>query len=98
MKSQNISSLAMNFRKSLEVPGDKPVMYEEDVIFDAQEFNRILLASVRVSGTQANKIEVRTIDEQKRVAELVTNKQIKEMIYNEEQGKNATEGVRTRSS
>ena len=56
MDPQNISSLAMNFRQSLEYPGDKPVVDEEYVSFDTQEFNRIVVASVQVSETQSNKI------------------------------------------
>ena len=54
MESQNISSLAMNFRQSLEDPGDTPVVDEEDVIFNTQDFNSIIVASVQVSGTQEN--------------------------------------------
>ena len=46
----------MNFRQSLEYPGDKPVVDEEYVSFDTQEFNRIVVASVQVSETQSNKI------------------------------------------
>ena len=82
MESQIISSLAMNFRQSLEDPGDTLVVDEEDVIFNTQEFNRRIMDSVQVSGTQENKIEGSTIDEQRRIAELVTNKQITEMIHN----------------
>ena len=52
----------MNFRQSLKDPGDTLVVDEEDVIFNAQEFNRRIVASVRVSGTQANYIEGNTID------------------------------------
>ena len=62
MESRNISSLAMNFRQSLEDPGDTPVVDEENVIFDTQDFNRRIVDSVQVSGTQANKIERRTIN------------------------------------
>ena len=62
MESQNISSLTMNFRQSLEDPGYTQVMDEEVVIFNTQEVNSIIVASVRVSGTQANDIEGRTID------------------------------------
>ena len=51
------------------------------------------MASVRVSGTPANEIEGSTIDGQKRVAGLVTNERIAEMIHNKKQGKNVTEGV-----
>ena len=54
MESRNISSLAINFRKSLEDPGDTSVVDEEYVIFNTQEFNRIIVDSVRVLGTQAN--------------------------------------------
>ena len=93
MESRNISSLAMNFRQSLEDPGDTPVFEEEDFIFDTQEFNMRIVASVRVSGTQANEIEVSTVDEQRRVAEFVTNNRMEEMIHNEKQGKNVTEDV-----
>ena len=53
----------MNFRQSLEDPGDTPVLDEEKVIFGTQELNRRIVASVRVSETQANKIEGTTIDE-----------------------------------
>ena len=42
----------MNFRQSLEDPRDTPVMDEEDVIFVTQEFNRRIVASFIVSGTQ----------------------------------------------
>ena len=48
---------------------------------------------MRVSGTQANEIDWSTIDKQRRVEELVTNKKIAEMIHNEKQGKNVIEGV-----
>ena len=51
------------------------------------------MASVQVSGTQANDIEGSTIYKQRHVAELVTNKQIAEMIHNEKQVNNVTEGV-----
>ena len=34
MESRNISSLAMNFRQSLEYTWDTPVVDEEDIIFD----------------------------------------------------------------
>ena len=34
MESQNISSISMNFRLSLEDQGDTPVVDEEDVIFN----------------------------------------------------------------
>ena len=57
-------------------------MDEEDVIFDTQGFRRRVVASVQVSGTQANDIEGSTIDKQRRVAELVTNERIAEMIQN----------------
>ena len=82
MESQNISSLAIHFRQSLEFSGDTLVVDEEDIIFDTQEFNNRIVASVRVSGTPANEIEGSTIDEQKRVAGLVTNERIAEMIQN----------------
>ena len=52
----------MNFIKSLEDPGDTLVVGEENVIFDTQEFNRGIVASVRVPGTQENYIEGSTID------------------------------------
>ena len=68
-------------------------MDEEEVIFNTQDFNRRILDSVRVSGTQANKIEGSTIYEHILVAEFFTNKQIAEMIHNKKQGKNVTEGV-----
>ena len=83
----------MNFRQSLEDPGDTPVVDEEDVIFNKKDFNKRIVDNVRVSGTQANKIEGSTIDDQRRVAELVTNKRISETINNKKQGKNVTEGV-----
>ena len=83
----------MNFRQSLEDPVNTLVVYEEYIIFDTQEFNRRIVAIVRVSGTQANKIERSNIDKQRRVAELVTNKQIAEMIHNEKQENNITEGA-----
>ena len=73
MESRNISSLAMSFRQLLEDPGDTQVVDEEDVIYYTQEFNRRIVASVRVSGTQSNKIEGSTIDKHRRVAELVSN-------------------------
>ena len=93
MESRNISSIAMNFRQLLEDPVDTPVVDEEEVIFDMQEFNRRIVYSVRVAGTQVNDIERITIDKQRRVAELVTNEKIAEMIHNKKQGKNVTEGV-----
>ena len=46
-----------------------------------------------MSENQANNIEGITIDKQKSVAEWVTNKHIAEIIHNEKQGKNVTEGV-----
>ena len=46
-----------------------------------------------MSGTQANDIYISTIDEQRRVSELVTNERIAEMIHNKKQGKNVIEGV-----
>ena len=52
MESQNISSLAMSFIQSLEGSGDTPVVDEEDVIFNTQEFNSIIVDSVQVPGTQ----------------------------------------------
>ena len=64
----------MNFIKSLEDPGDTLVVGEENVIFDTQEFNRGIVASVQVSGTQANKIEESNINVQRRFVELFTNK------------------------
>ena len=93
IESQNISSLAMNFRQSLEDPGDTPVVNEEDVIFYTQESNRRIVAIVRVSGTQENDIEGSTIYEHRRVAELVTNKRIADIIHNKKQGNNVAEGV-----
>ena len=87
MESQNISSLAMNFRQSIKYPGDTPVVDEEDVIFDTQEFNMRIVASVRLSGTQVNYIEGITIDEQRRITVLVINELIAEMIHNNKQGK-----------
>ena len=93
IEPRNISSLAMSFRESLENPGDTLVVDEEDVIFDTQKFNRRIVTSVRVSGTQANEINENTIDEQRRVAELVTKKRIAEMIHNEKKGRNVAEGV-----
>ena len=77
----------MNFRQSLEDPGNTLVVDEEDVIFDAQEFNGRIVASVRVAGTQSNNIEVSNIYKQRRVVELVTNERISEMIHNEKQHK-----------
>ena len=93
MESQKISSLDMNFRQSIEYPGDTPVVDEEDFIFDAQELNRTIVSSVRVSGTQSNKIEGSTIDKQRQVPELVTNARIAGMIHNDKQGKNVPEGI-----
>ena len=52
IESRNISSLAMSFRQSLEDPVDTPVVDEEDVIFGTHNFNRRVVASVRVSGYQ----------------------------------------------
>ena len=46
-----------------------------------------------MSENQANNIEGITIDKQRSVAEWVTNKHIAEIIHNEKQGKNVTEGV-----
>ena len=46
MESQNIFSLAINFRESLEDPGDTPFVDEEDVIFNTQEFNRRIVDNV----------------------------------------------------
>ena len=46
MESQNISSLAIHFRQSLEFSGDTLVVDEEDIIFDTQEFNNRIVASV----------------------------------------------------
>ena len=74
MESRKISGIAMNFRQLLEDPGDTPVVDEEDVIFDTQEFTSIIVASARVSETQSNNIEGITIDKQRRVIKLVTNK------------------------
>ena len=62
MESQNVSSLTMNFRQSLEDPGDTPVVDEEDVIVDTQRLNRIIVASIRVPGTQSKEIEGSTIE------------------------------------
>ena len=73
----------MNFRQSLEDPGDTSVVDEEDVILNTQEFSKIIVASVWVSGNQSNVIEGSTIDKQRRVTELVTNNRISEMIHNE---------------
>ena len=54
MDPKNISRLATNFRTSLKYPGDSPVVDEEDIIFNAQDFNSRILASVQVSETQEN--------------------------------------------
>ena len=62
MESRNISSLTVNFRQSLEDPGDTPVVDEEDIIFDIQRLNRIIVASIRVPGTQSKEIEGSTIE------------------------------------
>ena len=62
MESRNISSLAMNFRQSLEDPRDTPVVNEEEVIFDTQELNVRIVASVQVSGNLANDIVGSTLD------------------------------------
>ena len=62
MESQNVSSLTMNFRQSLEDPGDTPVVDEEDVIVDTQRLNRIIVASILVPGTQSKEIEGSTIE------------------------------------
>ena len=51
----------------MEDPGDTLVVDETDVIFYTQEFNRIIVASVRVSETQENEIGGSTIDGQRRV-------------------------------
>ena len=51
------------------------------------------MASVQVWGTQENEIEKRTKDKQRRVAELVTNKRISEIMHNKKQVKNVIEGV-----
>ena len=91
--TKNVTILAMNFRQSLEYPGDTPVLYEENDISNTQYFNRRIVASVLVPGTQANDIEVSNIDEQRRVTELVTNIKIAEMIHNKKQCKNVLEGV-----
>ena len=56
MESQNISSPVMNFRQLLEGPGDTPVVDEENFIFNTQEINRRIVASVRVPGTHTNKM------------------------------------------
>ena len=60
MGPQFVSSLAMNFTQSLEDPRDTPVLDEEGVIFDTQEFNRRILDTVRVSENEIVEI---TIDE-----------------------------------
>ena len=83
MDPKNISRLATNFRTSLKYPGYSPVVDEEDIIFDTQEFNRRIVDSVRVSETEANKIEGINIDEQRRITELPPT----DMIHNEKQHK-----------
>ena len=77
----------MNFTQSLEDPRDTPVLDEEGVIFDTEQFNRRILDTVRVSE---KKIEGITIDEQSRIAEFVTNERISDMIHNKKKGKNKT--------
>ena len=54
MESQKIPSLTMSFRQLLKYPGDTLVVDEEDVIFNTHEFNRRIVAILRMSGAQAN--------------------------------------------
>ena len=46
----------MNFRQSLEDPGYTQVLDEEDLIFDTQDFNSRILASVRFWGTNQKRL------------------------------------------
>ena len=90
MESRKFSSIAKNFRQSLEDTRDTTAVDEEDNIFNTKELNRIIVASVQVAGTQANENEEITIDESRRVAELFTIKKIAETIQNNKQGNNVT--------
>ena len=80
MESRNVSSMACQFTQSIEDdPEVEPTVYEEDIIFDTHEFNRRLVASVRVSGAQANEIEGKCIEERRRLATLITTQVIDEV-------------------
>ena len=80
MESRNVSSMACQFTQSIEDdPEVEPTVYEEDIIFDTHEFNRSLVASVRVSGAQANEIEGKYIEERRRLATLITTQVIDEI-------------------
>ena len=68
-------------------------MWMKKTLSSIHNINTIIVASVQVSGTQANKIEGSTIDKQRQVVELVTNKRIEEMIHNAKQEKNVTKYV-----
>ena len=77
MESRNVSSTTCQFTQSIkEDPEVEPSVYEEDIIFDTHKFNRRLVASVRVSGAHANKIEGKCIEECRRLLTLITSQAI----------------------
>ena len=63
IEAQNVSSIGIKFHQSIE-DDECQIVDEEDIIFNIQRFNQILVASVLVSGKQAIGIEIATREQQ----------------------------------
>ena len=52
IEAQNVSSIGIKFHQSIE-DDERKIADEEDIIFDTQSFNQILVTSVWISRKQA---------------------------------------------
>ena len=66
-----MSSIGIKFYKSIEYD-ERKIANEEDIIFNTQCFNQILVVRVRVSGKQEILIECETRKQKRQVSRLVT--------------------------
>ena len=63
IEAQNLSSIGIEFHQLVE-DYEHQIVDEEDIIFNTQRFNQILVASVQISWKQAIEIESATRKQQ----------------------------------
>ena len=76
IEARNVFIIGIKFHQSIEDDEHK-ITDEEDIIFNTQRFNQILVASVQISGIQEIVIESATREQQRQVSKLVTEKLVK---------------------
>ena len=73
-----MSSIDIKFHQSIE-DDERQIVDEEDIIFNTQRSNQILVASVRILGKQEIAIELATREQHQQVSKLVTEQLVKDI-------------------